>query len=94
MHIIVIVVNDIFVILKHISKLGTRKRLLNTKIESPYGNSKRLNVNEVTILEPNDKEILSQIMRSDNIYHRIVSVMKQSTQEYYNMSMVLGLKCA
>lgn len=38
-------------------------------------------VDKGTILEPN------------NIYHRIVSVMKQSTQEYYNMRMILGLKC-
>ncbi len=29
----------------------------------------------------------------ENIYQQIVSVMKQSTQEYYNMRMVLGLKC-
>ncbi len=40
-------------------------------------------VDDVTILEPND-----------NIYHRIVSVMNQSTQEYYNMRMILGVKCA
>ena len=40
-------------------------------------------VDKVTILEPNN-----------NIYHRIVSVMKQSTQEYCNMRMVLGLKVA
>ena len=45
-----------------------------------------------TILEPNDNEILSQIMQSDNIYHRIVCVMKQSTQEYYNMRIILGLE--
>jgi hypothetical protein len=55
-------------------------------------------VDGVTILEPfehpDDNEILSQMMSSDNLYHRIVSVMKQSTQEYYNMRMLLGLKCA
>ena len=51
-------------------------------------------VDEVTILEPNDKEIVSHDIDSDNIYQSIVSVMKQSTQEYYNMRMVLGLKCA
>ena len=45
-------------------------------------------------MEPNDNEILSQIMRSDNVYHRIVYIMKQATQEYYNMRMVLGLKVA
>jgi len=44
MHIIVIVVNDIIVILKHISKLGTSKRLLNTKIEPNFEGSKKLNV--------------------------------------------------
>ena len=40
-------------------------------------------VDDVTILEPND-----------NIYKRIVCIMKQSTQEYYNMRMILGVKCA
>lgn len=94
MHIIVIVVNDIIVILKHISKLGTRKRLLNTKIEPNFTDSKKSNVEDVTILEPCDNEIVSQKINPDNIYHRIVSVMKQSTQEYYNMRMLLGLKCA
>ncbi|MBR2526326.1 hypothetical protein IKE67_07650 [bacterium] len=41
-------------------------------------------------MEPNDKEILSQEILPDNIYQRIVHIMKQSTQEYYNMRMVLG----
>ena len=45
-------------------------------------------------MEPNDKEIVSHDIDSDNIYQRIVSVMKQSTQEYYNMRMLLGLKVA
>ena len=45
-------------------------------------------------MEPNDKEIVSQDIDSDNIYQRIVSVMKQSTQKYYNMRMLLGLKVA
>ena len=74
--------------------IGTRQRCLNTEIESSYENSKKLNVDGVTILEPCDNEILSQIMRSDNVYHRIVYIMKQATQEYYNMRMVLGLKVA
>ena len=47
-------------------------------------------VDGVTILEPCDKEIVSQKTMPNNIYHRIVSVMKQSTQEYYNMRKVLG----
>ena len=56
------------------------------------------NVDEVTILEPfehlDDNEILSQMMKSNNVYHRIVYIMKQATQEYYNMRILLGLKCA
>jgi len=71
---------------------------LNTKIEPNFNGSIESNVDKVTILEPfeqpADNEILSQMMSSDNLYHRIVSVMKQSTQEYYNMRMLLGLKCA
>lgn len=71
---------------------------MNTKIEPNFNGSIESNVDEVTILEPfeqpTDNEILSQMMSSDNLYHRIVSVMKQSTQEYYNMRMLLGLKCA
>ena len=54
------------------------------------------NVVKVTILEPfehhDGNEILSQIMQSDNVYHRIVYIMKQSTQEYYNMRIILGIE--
>lgn len=42
------------------------------------------NVDEVTILEPVDNGIVSQEILSNNIYHRIVHIMKLSTQEYYN----------
>ena len=49
-------------------------------------------VDEFTILEPNDSEIVSQKMLPNNIYQRIVYIIKQSTQEYYNMRMVLGLE--
>lgn len=73
---------------------GTRKELLNTKIEPNLDNSIKNNVDEVTILEPNDKEIASQKTLPNNIYQRIVHIMKQFTQEYYNLRMVLGLKCA
>ena len=51
-------------------------------------------VDEVTILEPVDSAIVSQKMLPDNIYQRIVYIMKQSTQEYYNIRMVLGLEVA
>lgn len=51
-------------------------------------------VDEVTILEPFeqsvDNETIPQKTLPDNIYQRIVYIMKQSTQEYYNMRMVLG----
>lgn len=50
-------------------------------------------VDEVTILEPVDSEIVSQKTLPNNIYQRIVYIMKQSTQEYYNIRMVLGLEC-
>ena len=80
--------------LSNITVIGTRQNSLNTKIEPIYEGSKKLNVDEVTILEPCDKEIVPQYIAHDNIYQRIVSVMKQSTQEYYNMRMVLGLKVA
>lgn len=43
------------------------------------------NVDKVTILEPVDNGIVSQEILSNNIYHRIVHIMKLSTQEYYNM---------
>ena len=51
-------------------------------------------VDGVTILEPNDSEIVSRNINSDNIYCRLVHIMKQSTQEYYNIRMVLGLEVA
>ena len=51
-------------------------------------------VDKVTILEPVDNGIVSQEILSNNIYHRIVHIMKLSTQEYYNMRTALGLKCA
>ena len=80
-------------------RIGVLRPFLS-KIKQTITRSYRLfyGVEDVTILEPfeqpTDNEMLSQMMRSDNIYHRIVAVMKQSTQEYYNMRIVLGLKCA
>lgn len=46
------------------------------------------NVDGVTILEPVDNGIVSQEILSNNIYHRIVHIMKLSTQEYYNMRII------
>ena len=70
----------------------TRKKLLNTKIEPNFEGSNELNADYVTNLELIDTEILSQYADPSNIYHKIVFIMKQSAQEYYNMKRVLGLK--
>lgn len=89
MHIIVIVVNDIIVILKHISKLGTRKRLLNTKIEPNFTDSKKSNVVRVTKLEPDDKNNLPYKTNAVNL----VRLLNEYTEDYFNMKIVLE-KCA
>lgn len=70
------------------------KKLLNTEIEPHHGDSKKLNVVKLQPLELFDKNNLTQNNTVSNIYQRIVLVMKESTQEYYNMRMVLGLECA
>ena len=49
-------------------------------------------VEKVSTLEPYDNEILSQIMQSDNIYHRLILLMKLDTQTYYNIRMILRLE--
>jgi len=53
--------------------IKTHQYHLNTKIEPNFDGSKKGNVDEVTILEPCDNEILSQMMQSDNIYQQFVS---------------------
>lgn len=40
-------------------------------------------------MEPFDKVIISEI----SLYSSLIHVMKQSTQEYYNMRIALGLEC-
>ena len=50
------------------------------------------NVDEVTSLEPKDKGIVTHGNTLGNKYLRLISIMKQSTQEYYNMRTLLGLK--
>lgn len=49
-------------------------------------------VDRVTISEPYGKEIVAHENTFDYKYLRLISIIKQSTQEYYNMRMVLGLK--
>lgn len=89
MHIIVIVVNDIIVILKHISKLGTRKKLLNTKIEPNFNGSIKSNVVWGTKLEPDDKNNLPYKTNAVNL----VRLLSEYTEDYFNMKIALG-KCA
>lgn len=47
---------------------------------------------KVTTLEPFDNEIVAELGDKRNFYHKIVLVMKYSTQEYYNMRIALGLE--
>ena len=60
----------------------SKKKLIIIKRAMIKNHHPLYGVDNVTILEP-----------FENIYKRIVCIMKQSTQEYYNMRMVLGLKC-
>ena len=45
---------------------------------------------EVTILEPFDKKIIANLGSMFNIFHKLVLTMKQATQTYYNIRMILG----
>ena len=49
-------------------------------------------VDEVTILEPNDKRILAKLSKNCNLYSKLVLFLKLDTQAYYNMRMILGYK--
>ncbi len=44
---------------------------------------------KVSIMEPQDNKILSRKNNVVNLYKNIVSIMKESTNEYYNMRMIL-----
>lgn len=50
------------------------------------------NVVKVMTLESFDKKIVAKFGDKFNICHKIVLVMKCSTQVYYNMRMVLALE--
>lgn len=71
---------------------GTRKKFLNTEIEPHIEALNEINVVKLQPLELFDKNNLTQNNTVSNIYQRIVLVMKESTQEYYNMRMALGLE--
>lgn len=46
-------------------------------------------VDKLPNMEPFDKAIVPEI----SIYSSLIHIMKQSTQEYYNMRSILGFKC-
>lgn len=50
------------------------------------------NVVKVTTLEPFDKKIVAKLGDKCNVCHKIVLVMKGSTQVCYNIRMILGLE--
>lgn len=70
---------------------GTRKKFLNTEIEPHIEALNEINVVKVTTLEPFDKKIVAELGDKYNVYHKVVLVMKYSTQEYYNIRIVLRL---
>lgn len=50
---------------------------------------------KVTSLEPFDKKIVTENKTDGNdIYAGLIYIMKESTFEYYNTRMALGLECA
>ena len=51
------------------------------------------NVDKLQTLEPSSNNI-SQTSCTNNLCVEMISLMKQSTQEYYNMRMILDLECA
>lgn len=57
--------------------------------KTPYGVF-LYGVDKLPNKEPFDKAIVSKI----SLYSSLIHVMKQSTQEYYNMRLVLGLEVA
>ena len=52
------------------------------------------NVDKVPKQEPFDTSNISHERSSSNKYLNLISILKQSTQEYYNIRMILGLECA
>lgn len=72
--------------LKNLLKILDNKK--EVKQTSFYG------VVKVTTLEPFDNEIVSENKTTcDNKYAHLICVMKESTFEYYNMRIALGLEC-
>lgn len=68
---------------------GTRKKPLNTKIEPNLDGSLKSNVVIVPILEPYDKKIVTYEAGIVNTYQKVISILNESTTEYYNMKMAL-----
>ena len=49
-------------------------------------------VDGVTILEPSDKKIITNLGNKYNIFHRLILIMKLDTQTYYNLRIILRLE--
>ena len=82
-----------------IYKAPAYKNLLNScllelfKKEVGFGQL-LFNVDKVPKQEPFDTSNISHERSSSNKYLNLISILKQSTQEYYNIRMILGLECA
>ncbi len=73
--------------------LITRIKIICNKGQSIQEILENINgVVKVTSLEPFDKKIVAELGDKCNVYHKVVLVMKYSTQVYYNIRMVLGLE--
>lgn len=79
--------------LNKIIDYGTHKNQRQHRTEPYKACYKKLNVVKVTTLEPFDTNKISPNNSANNLYCELISSVKQSTQEYYNMRMALGLEC-
>ncbi len=61
--------------------------------KTPYGVF-LYGVINVTILEPMVPDKNTCLTAGMSVYAELISIMKDSTREYYNMRIALGLECA
>ena len=67
---------------------------MDTEIEPYKEGSEKFNVDKLQTLEPFYNTNLSQNNGLNNLYVDLVSILKRSTQEYYNMRLALGIEVA
>ncbi len=75
----------------HVGWVKPNKNLCKIEPRSKFGIPAQhyYNVDGVTILEPNDKRILAKLRNKFNIYHKLVLTMKQATQTYCNIRLIM-----